>query len=165
MEIYVLFGLPGAGKTFVGNILQQHFGYYLYDGDISLPNNMKGAIQTKAVITDAMRDIFFQNIIKSSRQLKIKYKKIVVIQTFIKEKYRMQFLKEIPEARFILVQTKKTIREKRLMQRKEYPLDLKYARKMSLNFDTPQIDYDTISNDIDGETNIKQQLQLLLNKR
>ncbi len=51
------------------------------------------------------------------------------------------------------------------MQRKEYPLDLEYARKISLNFDTPQIDYDTISNDIDGEANIKRQLQLLLNKR
>lgn len=165
MEIYVLFGLPGAGKTFVGRLLQEYFDFYLYEGDISLPDNMKGAIQTKAVITDAMRDIFFKKVITRTHQLKQKQQKLVIAQTFIKEKYRKAFLREIPEARFILVQTKKTIREKRLMQRKEYLLDLEYARKMSLNFDTPQIDYDTISNDIDGEANIKQQLQLLFNKR
>ncbi len=165
MEIYVLFGLPGAGKTFVGRLLQEYFDFYLYEGDISLPDNMKGAIQTKAVITDNMRDIFFKKVITSAHRLKQKQQKLVISQTFIKEKYREAFLREIPKARFILVQTKKTIREKRLMQRKEYPLDLEYARKISLNFDTPQIDYDTISNDIDGEANIKRQLQLLLNKR
>jgi len=165
MQVIVLFGLPGAGKTFVGKVLQEHFDFYLYDGDISLPNDMKDAINIKTVITDVMRDVFFQNIIKRSRQLTVKYKKIAIAQTFIKEKYRKLFINQILGARFILVQTNKTIRETRLAQRKDYPLDLEYARKMCMNFDTPQIDYDIVSNDIDGKVNIKQQLRLFLNKR
>src|SRR3989344_7341030 len=103
MEIIVLFGFPAAGKTFVGKILQKYYGYYLHDGDINLPETMKNAIKTQSLITDTMRDIFFQNIIKSCKQLKTRHKKIVIPQTFIKEKYRELFIKEIPKVKLILV--------------------------------------------------------------
>ncbi len=141
----VLFGLPGAGKTFIGNVFQQYFGYYLYDGDTDLPYNMRNAIQKQVEVTDIMKDTFFQKIIKRSKQLKRKYKKIVVTQTFIKEKYRKLFIHELPETKFILVQTANAIRETRLILRNDYPLDLAYARKMSLNFDIPHIVHSTIT--------------------
>ena len=162
MHVIVLFGLPGAGKTFVGEVLKEDFGFYLYDGDSSLSEEMKLAIQQKEAITDEMRDVFFQDIIKTTRQLTAKYKKIVVAQTFIKEKYRTLFLQTIPEAKFILVQTSEKIREARLTQRKDYPLDVAYARKMSSNFDVPHIAYTTIDNTSEGKENIQKQLQALL---
>lgn len=162
MEIVVLFGLPGSGKTFVGNLLKKYFSYYHFDGDIDLPDDMKRAIQTQAVITDSMRDVFFQKIIKSTKRLKVKYGNIVVTQTFIKEKYRKLFLREFPQARFIFVKTDAVLREARLSKRKASPIDLKYAEKMCRNFDIPQIDHSVIINDSNGDKNIKKQLRLIL---
>jgi len=90
--------------------------------------------------------------------LKSKYQNLVVAQTFIKEKYRVDLLKKIPETKFILVETNKTIREKRLIERVDYPLDLEYARKMENNFEKPIVDHLVIVNDEDGEESIKKQL-------
>lgn len=157
MQMIVLFGLPGAGKTFVGKILESDFGLYFYDGDLSLPREMKLAIEKKVLISGQMRDKFFQKLLKKFSTLK--YQKIVIAQTFIKEKHRQIFLKAFPETKFILVQTDTEIREARLIKRSDYPLDLDYARGMSVNFEVPKINYKMIDNNISGEESIRKQFQ------
>lgn len=159
MSLIILFGLPGTGKTYVGRVFGKYFNYYFYEGDNDLTDEMKEAIKTKTVFTDEMRDVFFKVLISKIKTLTNKHKNLVVAQTFIKEKYRLQLLKKIPEAKFILVETKKEIREKRLKDRVDYPLDLEYARIMEKNFDSPIINHETIINDEDGEENIKKQIQ------
>ncbi len=163
MSLIVLFGLPGTGKSFVGKIFQEYFDYYFYDGDNDLTEEMKEAIKTKTVFTDQMRDVFFEKLISKVQDLRSRIQNLVVTQTFIKEKYRVDLLKKIPETKFILIKTKKFIREKRLVQRKNYPLDLEYARKMEINFDKPIIDHHVITNNIDGVEDIKKQIKLLKN--
>lgn len=162
MSPFILFGLPGTGKTFVGKVFEKYFNYYFYDGDNDLTPEMKTAIKTKTVFTDQMRDVFFERLINKISILEKKYKRLVVAQTFIKEKYRVDLLKKIPEAKFILIETKKDIREKRLLERTDYPLDLEYARKMEGNFDKPKIDFNVITNDY-GVENIITQLEKLNN--
>lgn len=159
MSPVILFGLPGTGKTFVGKIFEKYFNYYFYDGDNDLTPEMKVAIKTKTVFTDKMRGAFFEILINKTKALAEKHTKLVVAQTFIKEKYRIDLLKKIPKAKFILVETKKDIREKRLMERVNYPLDLEYARKMDTNFDKPIIDHVIITNNSYGEENIMKQIQ------
>ena len=166
MSLIILFGLPGAGKTYVGRLFEKYFDYYFYEGDRDLTEEMKEAIKTKTVFTDQMRDVFFERLIKKIQNLlalsevegKSKYKKLAVSQTFIKDKYRLQLIKKIPETKFVLIETKKEIREKRLMERTEYPLDLEYARIMETNFEKPEIDHRVIINDEDGRENIKKQI-------
>jgi len=160
MPLIILFGLPGTGKTFVGNIFKKYFDYYFYDGDNDLTKEMKEAIKVQKVFTDKMRDVFFKRLIDKIQNLATKHKKLVVAQTFIKEKYRVDLLKKIPEAKFILVETKKEIREKRLQNRFDYPLDLEYARIMENNFEESKINHLTIFNDKNGEKNIKEQIKL-----
>ena len=162
MSLIILFGLPGTGKTYVGKILKEYFGFYFYDGDNDLTEEMIDAIKTKTVFTDQMRDRFFIILIKKIQSLKSKYQKLVVSQTFIKEKYRLQLLKKIPEAKFFLIKTKRFLREKRLIERKDYPLDLEYARKMVKNFETPKIDHKVIKNNKEGAKYIKKQIQQFL---
>lgn len=159
MSLIVLFGLPGTGKTYVGHIFEKYFDYYFYDGDNDLTEEMKLAIKTKTVFTDEMRDKFFKRLINKIQDLGSRIKNLVVTQTFIKEKYRIDLLKKIPETRFILVETKKKIREKRLMDRMDYPLDLEYARIMEKNFEKPEIDHSKIINNDEGEENIKKQIR------
>ncbi|MBI5122473.1 AAA family ATPase [Candidatus Roizmanbacteria bacterium] len=159
MSLIVLFGLPGTGKTFVGKVFEKYFDYYFYDGDKDLTEEMKKAMKEQKVFTDRMRDVFFQKLTKSIQKLKLKHKKLVVAQTFIKEKYRISFIKKIKDAKFILVETKNFLREKRLARRTDYPLDLEYARIMERNFEKPKIDHLIIINDDDGEDNVKKQIQ------
>ncbi len=158
MSLVVLFGLPGTGKTFVGKIFEKYFNYYFYDGDNDLTPEMRKSIKTKTVFTDQMRDVFFKGLINKIACLVEKHKKLVVAQTFIKERYRIDLLKIIPNSKFILIETKKDVREKRLIERVDYPLDLEYARKMEGNFDKPMIGHMKISNDASGNINIKKQI-------
>ncbi len=162
MKFYVFFGLPGAGKTFSANIAGKYFGYHLYDGDKDLTSEMQTAIEKQATITDDMRDIFFNNIIQSAKNLQRKYEKVIIHQTFIKEKYRHKFFEALPETKFVLVTADREIREKRLKERKTYPLEENYARKISLLFDEPNIPYTILYNNTDGEEFLKEQMQEIL---
>lgn len=162
MSLIILFGLPGTGKTYVGEIFKKYFDHYFYEGDNDLTSEMKTAIKTKTVFTDRMRDVFFKRLIDKIQNLVIKHKKLVIAQTFIKEKYRIDLLNKIPRTKFILIETKKDIREKRLMQRTDYPLDLGYAKKMERNFDKPAINHQIILNDKDGKLDIRKQINSLL---
>lgn len=159
--VFILFGLPGAGKTFAGNIFKEYFGYHFYDGDSELTEEMKQAINTKSPVTEEMRDLFFQKIIMRLKELKEKYPCVVLAQTFIKEKYRKAVLEEIKETEFILVRSDEVIREARLLNRKEYPLDIGYAKSMCVNFEAPGIYHKVIVNDREGKESVKSQIELL----
>jgi len=158
MSLIILFGLPGTGKTYVGKIFEKYFDYHFYDGDNDLTEEMKEAIKVQRVFTDKMRDAYFKILISKIQDLKSKHKNLVVAQTFIKEKYRLNLIEKISDAKFVLVEAKKEIREKRLQERVDYPLDLEYAGKMELNFDKPIVNHQIIINNNDGEENIKKQI-------
>src|SRR5260221_3186853 len=155
MNLYIFFGLPGAGKTYVGKVAQKHFDYHLYDGDNDLPPEMQQAIHRQEVITDSMRDVFFKSLLKTAKRLTKQYSKLVIAQTFIKEKYRKQFLQAFPNARFVLIEALAPTREERLLKRKHYQLDLEYAKKMTTFFDMPFIQHEIIRNNTFGEEEIK----------
>ena len=162
MSVYIIFGLPGAGKTYVGWVFEKYFKYFFYDGDDELSEEMKQAIASKTVFTNQMRDAFFENLINKIDGLTKEHEKLVIAQTFIKEKYRMDLMRQIPQAKFLLVQADKEIRELRLTKRNEYPLDLEYARKMVHNFEEPEIPPVEINNDEEGIENLKEQIGRIL---
>jgi len=162
MEIYVIFGLPGAGKTFVGRLMQKHFGFYAYEGDQDMPDSLKQAIEKQEVVSDTLRDAFFDDLINQVKKLRSEHDKLVVTQVFIKEKYRERFLQAFPHAKFVLVASSANVREARLMKQKTWQLDLSYWRKMAEIFENPQIEHSVITNNNDGEEEVKEQLQLLL---
>jgi gluconate kinase len=162
MSLIILFGLPGTGKTYVGQVFKKYFDFYFYDGDANLTAEMKQAVKTKTVFSERMRDVFFQNLTESIEKLKSKHKKLVISQTFIKERYRRAFLKKFKDANFVLIKTNHSLREKRLAKRKDYPLDMEYARKMVANFDHPKIDYEIIFNNSEGIGNLKKQVDNIL---
>lgn len=154
--ILVLFGLPAAGKTYVGKLLQDEFCFFFYDGDKDLTSDMKRAIRDKIVFTDAMRDVFFVNLIQSVHKLYEKHKRLAIAQTFIKEKYRKQFLKEFPDVQFILVQTNTALRENRLTKRND--LSLAYTQKMVELFEEPTVKHFVLENNIEGKNELKKKI-------
>jgi gluconate kinase len=158
--LLIVFGLPGAGKTYVGKLLKDKFGFYFYDGDRDLTDEMQQALKEKKLFNDSMRDVFFQNLISKVLQLHKTKKHLVVAQTFIKEKYRNQLLKALPHARFILVQTKRALREKRLLQRND--LDQDYVKSMIKLFEKPTIEHFKVANGADGKIQLLKKLEKIL---
>ena len=158
MSLIILFGPAGAGKTYIGKLLAKHLGYYFYDGDADLTAEMKLALNKMRPITDPMRDRFFENLFKSIDLLQRQHKKLVVAQTFIKEKYR----RRLKKARFFLVKTKPAIRYARRQKRADYPWDETYVKKMDSLFELPTIPHRVITNDKSGSTHLLKQLRSLL---
>lgn len=162
--LIIVFGLPGTGKTYIGKIIKKEFGFFFYDGDTDLTPEMKKALQKKITFTNIMRNMYFRKLLKTVTKLNKHHKNIVLAQTFIKEKYRLRFLKQFPDIKFILIQTNSALREMRLVQRIKLPLDKEYARRMCINFEEPHIEYEKINNDTDGEKSIIQQLKTIIVK-
>jgi gluconate kinase len=156
-SLFVTFGLPGAGKTYAARCFES-FGFFCYDGDIDLPDSMKAAIAASQPIDDTMRDEFFQRLIASVERLYHQQPRMVVAQTFIKEKYRVLFLEYFPAARFVLVEADVAVRERRLSHRHHQPLDPDYARRMTQIFDPPHIPHLVMTNDVDGDTHLNRQI-------
>jgi gluconate kinase len=161
--LYVTFGLPGAGKTYAARLFEQ-FGFTMHDGDDDLPDVMRQAISTQQPVNDDMRDEFFKRIIAHVEQLLPTHPKLVVAQTFIKEKYRRRFLEHFPYAQFVLVEAKDPIRELRLERRTNQPLEPDYTRKMIAMFEPPRIPYKVITNDADGALLLEDQIAALVKK-
>jgi len=161
MPLLILFGPTGAGKTYIGKLLEKEFGYYFYDGDSDLTEEMKLALHSMRVITDRMRQKFITRLINSTAKLAAKHKNLAVTQTFIKNKYRQRLLKRLPQAKFILVKTKTDLRYQRRRERADYPWDEAYVKKMDSLFDVPKIPHREISNDSAGPENLKVSMQRL----
>ena len=159
--LFVTFGLPGAGKTYAARLFE-HFGFTMLDGDDDLPDVMRYAIATQQPINDDMRDQFFKRISAHVEQLLPKHPKLVVAQTFIKEKYRQRFLEHFPYAKFVLVEAADSIRERRLERRTNQPLEPDYTRKMIALFEPPRIPHQVITNDADGTLHLEDQIAALV---
>ena len=155
MPLIILFGPTGAGKTYIGKLLEKEFGYYFYDGDTDLTTEMKQALNSMKVITDQMRQKFISRLINSTDRLCHNHDKLVVAQTFIKERYRVKLLKKLPQAKFVLVKTKTDLRYQRRQTRADYPWDEAYVKKMDSLFEALRIPYQTITNDSNGTNNLK----------
>ena len=58
-----LFGLPAAGKNYVGQVLADEFGYTFYDGDLDLTDELRDAVRDGRPFTDPMRDRFYDALV------------------------------------------------------------------------------------------------------
>jgi gluconokinase len=157
-SLLIIFGKPGAGKSYVADILHDSFGYTIHNGDEDLPADMKLALQNKLPITDNMRKHFLDNIIASARILSKQHLKLVIDQTFLREFMRKQFLDNFPDAQCILIESGDALREKRYMKRGYFNLGLLYLRHMTKLFEAPRIPHTVIYNNVDGHTTIHKQI-------
>jgi gluconate kinase len=151
----IVFGKPGAGKSYIADILREAFGYTAHDGDNDIPADMKQALMEKLTITDDMRRRFLENMIASARILSNKHDNLVVHQTLLKEFMRQQFLNDFPFAQCILVECNDKIREDRYMKREYFNLGLPYLRHMTKLFEAPRIPHLTIYNNKEGTGKIE----------
>src|SRR3954464_9196821 len=115
--LVVMFGLPGAGKTYVARELASLHGLRFHDGDDDLPRDMREAIDAAAKVTPDMRDRFVDAMASSVESLLRAHPHVVLAQTFLKRQHRERFLSRFPHAHFVLVAAPSELREQRLANR------------------------------------------------
>jgi gluconate kinase len=158
-RLLVVFGLPGAGKTYAGRVIAETLGFHFYDGDTDLPDALLHAIRASQPVSEAMRDEFFSRILASLDRLTPIQPRVLLAQTFIKEKYRRWVLDRYPQAQFILVEADPSVRQHRLEHRTAMPLALDYVRQMDTLFDPPQIPHLVLDNNQAGPLHIREWAQ------
>lgn len=156
-----LFGLPAAGKNYVGEILAEDFGFHFHDADHDLTAEMREAIRLGRPFTEAMRDRFYELVIERIEELTAAYPNVAVAQATFKEKHRNRILERFPEAVMVLVEADEAVRIERL-QRGNNLITADYARQIARHYEPPTCDCEVLVNN-GGRAAVVEQLTALLN--
>jgi gluconokinase len=159
--LLILFGMLGSGKNYIGEMLSDDYGMMFYDADTDLPPEMREAIRKRDIVTDTVRDHFFDIVVARLAELQQQTPDLVCAQALYKEKHREQIKRAFPEARFILVESTPELVAERLAHRQDGFVDAEYARKIAPLFDPPRLAHTVIVN-VAGRAEIKQQVDQIL---
>ncbi len=161
-SVIYFYGLAGAGKNFVGNILGKMTGWPVYHADSDLTPDMLQAILEKRVFTDAMRDRFYEIVGDRILQLRQKHEHLIVTQATYKRRHRDYLMKRVPDMEMVWVcATDAHILERLQGQGGEVPPD--YAARIKTVFEPPMSAAKRIDNDA-GEGEVIGQLKKMYAK-
>ncbi|MBX7145318.1 MAG: adenylyl-sulfate kinase [Oligoflexia bacterium] len=135
-EVIFLYGLAGAGKSFVGDLVSHVFGWDLYHADQDLTPKMRQAIAEKRLFTPEMRDEYFQIIAKKIRAIKRGAVPLVVTQAAYKRQHRDYLRQTLPSVEFVCISAPLELIVERLRQRGDFVCP-DYAHSMLVNFEPP----------------------------
>lgn len=106
--IYVLFGPPGVGKTYIGQLLSRTFGLPFFDADTLIDSEEMKLLQSGSYDQIA-RDNFVNKLMNHVQSLIDDHgsvQDLVVAEAFTKEKNRIEFMKKFPNnVCYIMVNT------------------------------------------------------------
>lgn len=136
--LLIVYGMAGAGKTYLGKLLQKKFGFYFWDADNALTDNMIDCIKQKKLIDQSVRNEYV-DVIKERISLLLNTvhdQPIVVSQALYKSPARKMLMQSFKEAYFIHVDAQDEIILKRLKKRNNN-MDSDYLMGMKVHFDQP----------------------------
>lgn len=157
---FYIFGLPAAGKNYVGQVLAEEFGYTFYDGDLDLTPELKEAVRIQQPFTDDMRDRFYDHLIGRIADLRNVYVNLAFGQATFKERHRQAIAAAFPDVVFLLVEAAEDIRMARLREGNS-AVTVDYARRIASFFEPPEHDHCVIENNA-GRGEVVDQLTQLI---
>lgn len=155
-----LFGLPAAGKNYVGQVLADEFGYTFYDGDRDLTDEIRDAVRDERPFTDAMRDRFYTLLIDRIAALRAGGADLAFCQATFKERHRALVATTFPDVVFVLVEAEEAVRLARLA-RGGNPVTVDYAQQIAAFFESPGHAHFIIRNEGSREEVVEQLRRLL----
>lgn len=156
-QVIYLYGLTGAGKNYVGDLIGKLSTYQVFHADSILTEKMQAAIIQKQVFTPEMRDEYFKNVAEHILDLIKNHQKLVVTQATYKKVHRDFLKKKIPNMDLICVTASLETIVQRLKLRNNQ-VDLEYAAKMKAEFEAPLENQKVIYNDEIQDSEIIKQL-------
>ena len=147
-EVLYLFGLPGAGKTYIGDLIARESTYHHYNADDDFTPTMLKAIDRREEFSDEMRDEFYELISKKLPRLVEQYKNVIVSQATFRRQHRDMIRHALDDLEFVWVQAPQSVIIQRLRARGN-EVTSEYFKKVAPNFEAPEKDCKSIVNDKD----------------
>lgn len=154
-----LFGKSGTGKSFVGDILQEALGCYVYHADTDLSEEMKTALNESKPFTNDMRDRYFSIVVEKILSLKKIHRCIVVTQGAYKKRHRDYLLTNITDLHLVYVQSKETLLLEKASKR-QHGISSASTKALTDDFEAPESDIRVITNN-GSKPNITKQIRVL----
>ena len=159
-QVIYLFGLAGAGKSYVGQLIAANSDYNPYEADQDLTPEMRAAIKNKQPFTDDMRDNYYALILQKIQTLLKEHSRIVVMQATYKQRHRDMLKRALGNNLALLeVCADQNVLVQRLIDRGDQ-VDPAYAHSIAKNFEVPNPSQLKIINNADDSSVIKQLNQL-----
>ncbi len=157
--VLFLFGLAGAGKNFVGDIIGDLSSRYVYHADSDITPAMRDAISNKKAFTDQIRDEFFGVITSRIDELAREHGTLIVTQAVYKQRHRDLVAQRVSGVQFVHIVASEANILSRLYKRGD-AITPEYAERMRAHFEEPPIDWPVIYNDGSREDVIRQAASL-----
>lgn len=144
-SVLFLFGLAGAGKNFVGDLLGACSGRHVYHADSDITPAMREAIAARQSFTGEMRDEFFEVIKSQIAELQDQHGSLIVTQATYKQRHRDFITRHISGVQFVHIVATEAIILERLRARGDW-ISPEYASQMRANFERPPAHYPVLTN-------------------
>jgi gluconate kinase len=154
--VLYFYGLAGAGKNYVGDLVGRLTGRHVYHADVDLTPDMRKAIAEKRPFTPEMRDEYYAIVADRILSLLKDHKALVVTQGTYKAQHRRYLAARVPGMDLICITADKATILQRLKARGD-AVTPEYAAALAANFEPPGAAEKVIANN-GGESNILTQL-------
>lgn len=124
--IYVLFGPPGVGKTYIGNLLAKHKEWHFFDADtIYLNDDKLQYLLQSGKYDQSVRDRFVKKLIMTVQHMLSANdgRDLIIAEAFTKERNRAEFMKYFDDqVTYIMIHASRNLAFQRMRarMRKEY---------------------------------------------
>ena len=159
--LLILFGLPGAGKSFAGRLLRDRFGFYFHEADDDIPDDYRRDVAAGQVVGDDRRDAYHRLLLDRLAELQAVNPRLAVAVPLLRDRHRRWIAGRFPEAKFILVHCGPAIWQARLGGR-THTVGLAYAQKIISLYEPPTIEHLTLDDSADGDEALERQLAAVL---
>jgi gluconate kinase len=161
--LLVLFGLPGAGKSFAGQLLRDRFGFFFHEADDDIPDDYRRAVAAGQVVDDERRDAYHRHLLERLAQLHRAHPRLAVAVPLLRDRHRRWIQERFPEAVFVLVQCEPNRWRARLESR-THTVSLDYAKKVIDLYEPPTVANHILDDTAEGPADIERQLTALLDR-
>ncbi len=161
--LLILFGLPGAGKSYVGQMLRDQFGFVFHEADDDIPDDYRQLVQAGHVVGEPMRDAYHWHLLDRIAELQRAGPRLAVAAPLLRDRHRQWIHERFPEAIFILVQTDPAVWQARLAER-VHTISLDYARVVAGLYEPVTVPYYTLDNSGEGVEAQQRQIAAILDE-
>ena len=159
--LLILFGLPGAGKSFAGQLLRDRFGFFFHEADDDIPEDYKRAVAAGQVVDDERRDAYHRHLLDRLAELHAAHPRLAVAVPLLRDRHRRWIQERFPDCVFILVQCEPARWRARLDNR-THTVSLDYAQKVISLYEPPTVPHITLDDTAEGPADLEHQLAALL---
>lgn len=153
--IVFLFGLAGAGKSWVGDVLATHTGWHVYHADEDLTDELRHALAEHRPFTDPMRDRYLARVAERIAELRVRHSHVIVTQGLYRERHRQALRARFADMTLVCVTAPQDLVMQRIRERPD-GISEASARALIADFEPPDTQCLTLFNLSDAQAVLDQ---------